>query len=337
MRKKLQSDDSPAFDFIGDIHGHAAPLRELLEKLGFVEDADAYRHPEGRRVVFLGDYIDRGPAIRETLQIVKDMCDAGTALAIMGNHEFNAICYHTPDGEGGYLRPHSPKKTKQHEATLAAFEGRNEEWHEWLSWFKTLPFYLELDGARAVHATWDPESLKVLETIDLNNEADLRSCATQGPDSTSGLTEYDAIEKVLKGTEIPLPEGDNLKDKYEEERTEIRVKWWDSPTGKTYRQIVFPDNDAVSETSIPSGKATTWSPYCGSEPPVFFGHYWIPASEDPAPQAHNAACLDYSVAADNGGALVAYRWDGESSLNPGNYHSVHSIPQDAVTAASNAS
>ena len=46
-------------DFIGDIHGHADKLEELLLKLGYTKSAGAYSHPQ-RKVLFVGDYIDRG-------------------------------------------------------------------------------------------------------------------------------------------------------------------------------------------------------------------------------------------------------------------------------------
>ena len=82
------------FDIIGDIHGHAKELEILLVKLGYKRNAGIYSHPEERKCIFLGDYIDRGPNIRETLHIVKDMCEAGSAFAIMGNHEFNFLAYH---------------------------------------------------------------------------------------------------------------------------------------------------------------------------------------------------------------------------------------------------
>ena len=55
-------------------------------------------------------FIDRGPEIRETLQTVRAMVDGGSTLAVMENHEFNALAYHTPDGKGGFLRKHTPKK-----------------------------------------------------------------------------------------------------------------------------------------------------------------------------------------------------------------------------------
>jgi hypothetical protein len=57
------------YDIIGDIHGHADPLQALLERLGYREVEGTYAHPD-RKVIFLGDYIDRGPEIRKVLQIV---------------------------------------------------------------------------------------------------------------------------------------------------------------------------------------------------------------------------------------------------------------------------
>ena len=55
-------------DLIGDIHGHADKLEKLLLKLGYKKSKGAYVHPN-RKVLFVGDYIDRGPKIRETLEI----------------------------------------------------------------------------------------------------------------------------------------------------------------------------------------------------------------------------------------------------------------------------
>jgi predicted MPP superfamily phosphohydrolase len=81
------------YDIIGDIHGYADTLRALLAKLGYTERAGVYRHAE-RIAVFVGDFIDRGPKIRETLRIVRAMADSGIALAVLGNHEWNALRYH---------------------------------------------------------------------------------------------------------------------------------------------------------------------------------------------------------------------------------------------------
>ena len=82
------------YDIIGDIHGHADKLEELLLKLGYTKNHKQYSHRE-RKALFLGDYIDRGPKSHEVLKIVKHMVDGGHAIALMGNHEYNAICFHT--------------------------------------------------------------------------------------------------------------------------------------------------------------------------------------------------------------------------------------------------
>jgi hypothetical protein len=62
-------------DLIGDIHGHADALQQLLRQLGFSRRKGVYRHPD-RTAIFLGDFIDRGPKIRETLEIVRPMIDS---------------------------------------------------------------------------------------------------------------------------------------------------------------------------------------------------------------------------------------------------------------------
>mgnify|MGYP006131127897 FL=1 len=91
------------FDLIGDIHGQAIELEVLLDKLGYKRSGNLYRHQD-RMVIFLGDFIDRGPYQKRTLELVRAMIDAGAAKAVMGNHEYNAIAYFTANDEGGDLR-----------------------------------------------------------------------------------------------------------------------------------------------------------------------------------------------------------------------------------------
>src|SRR5713226_1821046 len=107
------------YDLVGDIHGHADELMQLLEVLGYRKGQGVYAHPD-RRVIFLGDFIDRGPQIRQVLEMVRPMIEQGEALAVMGNHELNALAYHTADPEspGNYLRRRSAKNENQHRKTL---------------------------------------------------------------------------------------------------------------------------------------------------------------------------------------------------------------------------
>ncbi|WP_417518795.1 polynucleotide kinase-phosphatase [Minwuia sp.] len=91
--------ESGPFDIIGDIHGCAAELESLLRKLGYGLETDGvpglrgYRvtPPEGRRAVFVGDLVDRGPRSPDVLRLVKGMVDAGTAFCVIGNHENKLI------------------------------------------------------------------------------------------------------------------------------------------------------------------------------------------------------------------------------------------------------
>ncbi|MFL6194519.1 MAG: polynucleotide kinase-phosphatase [Thermoanaerobaculia bacterium] len=76
------------FDLIGDIHGCGDELEELLGTLGYGPDeAGVWRHPLGRKVVFLGDLVDRGPRVAGVLRLVMGMVAAGTGLCVPGNHD----------------------------------------------------------------------------------------------------------------------------------------------------------------------------------------------------------------------------------------------------------
>jgi protein phosphatase len=81
------------FDAIGDVHGCLSELETLLGQLGYAIDRDAdgrpvnAAHPEGRRVIFLGDLVDRGPDTPGVLRLAMGMVAAGSALAVPGNHE----------------------------------------------------------------------------------------------------------------------------------------------------------------------------------------------------------------------------------------------------------
>jgi hypothetical protein len=295
------------YDIIGDIHGYATTLKALLTKLGYRVEDGAYRHPE-RMVIFLGDFIDRGPEIRETLQTVRAMVDGGSAMAVMGNHEFNALAYHTPDGQGGYLRKHTQEKIEQHRATMEQLATPYpDEWKGWLEWFSTLPLFLDLGHLRAVHASWDQVAVDGLQSMKKIDEPTLRAMARRG----SHLNNFK--ETLLNGVEIRLPKGHYFSDKSGFKRKDIRTRWWEPLAGKTYRQAVFPDSEIVPNHPIPTALTDRDLAYHADQAPVFMGHYWLPPDAAKVPLAPNVACLDYSVA--KGGDLTAYRWDGERVLN----------------------
>ena len=295
------------YDIIGDIHGYADVLERLLRKLGYEKPNGVWRHPEGRKVIFLGDFIDRGPSIPRTLRTVKGMADAGEALAIMGNHEYNALLYHTPTKNGGWLRRRVPKNVNQHAATLAQFWNHREEWEGYLDWFATLPLWLDLGDLRAVHATWDDRVVsanpgwRILDRDFLHRSAVKKSA------------EYEHCEIPLKGVEADLPPGHVFTDHGGNERDRIRMKWWVDARGMTYHELSLPESDTVPHLPVPESVSATCPQYAADAPPVFFGHYWMPFDGEPRLMAPNVACLDFGIAKD--GALTAYRWDGEQTLD----------------------
>jgi hypothetical protein len=302
-----------AYDIIGDIHGHSHSLAALLEKLGYLQEAGVYRHPS-RQAIFLGDFIDRGDFQREVLAVVRPMIESGTALSVMGNHELNAIAYYTPDQDaGGYLRPHSEKNSGQHQVFLDAYAGSPAEYEDTISWFRTLPLWLDLGDLRIVHACWDRQEiagiLKYQDGDHYLGEDLLRMSVC------AGSWQFTAIETLLKGKEIPLKRGASFNDKDGNVRHNIRVRWWDRQA-TTYKDAFMGPESA--RTHIPDDEIETdhLVEYSHEAPPVFLGHYWMEG--EPVPLAPNIACLDYSVAKP-GGRLVAYRWDGEQTLEPGKY------------------
>ena len=121
---------------------------------------------------------------------------------------------------------------------------------------------------------------------------------------------YQAVEGLLKGLEVNLPDGHVFHDKDGHVRDNVRVRWWDR-TADTYRKASLMETE-VERESLPDTRVPT-SALIGydSVKPVFFGHYWFKGT--PMPLARNVACVDYS--AGRGGPLVAYRWGGEPDLS----------------------
>lgn len=296
-------------DFIGDIHGYADHLEALLQKLGYRKNSDGvYAHPE-RKVLFVGDYIDRGPKIRETLEIIRRMTTQGHAIALMGNHEYNALCFEYKDTlAGGHLRPHSIKNIVQHYETLHQFRQNPRAWDDYLEWFLSLPLFYETEQFRAVHACWDDIHIAFLSPLLIDSRLDSGLLIEA---AREGTPIYEAVEDTLKGKEVALPNGYYFEDKDAHRRTAIRIKWWEDPLTGTYKSLSVEDIEHLPEEPIDPATLKSHHFYPPKDKPVFFGHYWL--KNTPQPIKDNVFCLDYSVA--KGGQLVAYSFDEEKELD----------------------
>jgi hypothetical protein len=297
-----------AFDVIGDVHGQYDKLIALLTYLGYRDSGGAFRHAD-RTAIFVGDLIDRGPKQLATIDLVRGMVDAGTAQCIMGNHEFNAIAWATPDlrSPGEFLRPHGKQgNLQQHQAFLSEVEGTPRH-DEVIAWFKTLPLWLDLPGLRIVHACWHQESIDLLQKA-MGSQQRLTDEMVVGG-STKGHPIVRAIETVCKGPEVALPPVVSFPDKEGKVRHEVRVRWWQEDLSTYRKAAIGPPEDMQMIPDAPMPQERGRHPYSGS--PVLFGHYWFTGR--PEGISPRFACLDYSMA--KHGTLVAYQWDGESELS----------------------
>lgn len=298
-----------SFDLIGDIHGHAEELVALLAQLGYQLSDGRYRHPT-RTAIFVGDFIDRGPQIRDVLQIVRPMVERGAAFAVMGNHELNAIAYHTADRArpGHFLRSHSESNRHQHGETLRQLS--ESEISEAVHWFRTLPLWLDLPGLRVVHACWDADSLDIVKR-GLADRGGVTSAFMEEATNDGGSL-FRAVEVLLKGKEIRLPDGIQFSDKDGLSRKNARIRWYAAPKHQTYRSYSLPSDTMFPDVPLRVSDVEHLRAYPSHEKPVFFGHYWLKA-DCPSILAPNVCCLDFSIA--KHGMLCAYRWSGETILS----------------------
>ena len=317
------------YDIIGDVHGCAGDVEELLVDLGYRVDSSsgAYGHPD-RQAIFVGDLIDRGPSQLRVLEVVKAMVDAGTAQVVMGNHEFNAVAFATddPQNPGTFLRPHSEKNESQHAAFLGQHTDDQKSFY--LAWFFTLPLWLDLGEVRVIHACWHQPSIDLIEEkLGGNRFTSIESFADAARTTNPPSPLYAAIETILKGPELDLEKygARNFQDKGGHVRGKARVRWWRSGA-TTLKELAEVPRGSIDESGQPYGELpdvlvdeSDRSYSYEGKVPVIYGHYWrtgVPLEHED--WTHSTACVDFSAV--KGGTMVAYRWNGEDTINWHNYH-----------------
>lgn len=299
------------YDIIGDIHGQADKLKGLLQQLGYRHNGECFVPPENHNALFIGDFIDRGGKELETLQIVFAMLDAGVAQAVMGNHEYNALAYATLDeasNDGRYLREHKETNLRQHEAFLREVPFGSELHQYWLQRFYELPLWIEMAEACFVHACWDSDSMAVLKPL-LTEDHRLTPQALQATGQKHSPA-FDALENVLKGIEMQLPNGIRFNDKNGIARSRMRMKWWMDRRGRTLHEVSMAASSDLAQVpeDLPAPNVNF---ELKTDKPVFIGHYW--AHGEPAILNEQVVCVDYSAALE-GGYLTCYQFDTDNPL-----------------------
>jgi hypothetical protein len=295
------------FDIIGDIHAQGTRLEQFLEKLGY----HGFSHMDGRKIIFLGDFIDRGAEHAKTLSLVRGLVENGVARAVMGNHEFNAICY-AKKAKNGYIRPHTPENTGEMAQFLSEFHFKSREFEEAIDWFSGLPVYIENPDFRVVHACWHQPSIKAVTPHLKTKTRQIRPTGYNAYAQGASNPFYRAARVLLRGIDYDLPKGTYVIDSMGRQRYKSRLLWWgDAAAAGCPNELLEKGSTAPP---LPKGSAREVFRLkkqfeYAADVPVFVGHYNIPAT--PYLTSPRVACVNFK------GHLVAYRWnEGDTGLQP---------------------
>jgi hypothetical protein len=227
----IQSLFSGALDILADVHGEFDALLSLLAHLGYAFDG---QHPEGRRLVFLGDLTDRGPDSPAVVDLVQSLVSAGLAQCVLGNHELNLLRGQVKHGNGWYHgRTEALDKSGRVVPQVLADDAIRERC---LSLFRRLPLALEREDLRVVHACWEPalidllreetEILTVFQRFRDQIEAELsQTGTTEKSERDLALQNRNPVKVVNSGLERRAPRPYYAGGKV---RSEERVPWWDA-------------------------------------------------------------------------------------------------------------
>ena len=298
-------------DIVGDIHGEYDALRQLLAHLGY--DAQG-NHPEGRTLVFVGDFCDRGPNSPAVLALVQSLVQSGRAAAVLGNHEINLLREDAKDGSGWFF---DARMERDHSKYAPFHRPTTEQRREIVTFLSALPIGLERSDLRVVHAAWQEPQIEAARAL---QPGTVRS-------------EYDRWEQVAEQV---------ARDTALEQRMEQELEQWEHGLENKQHQPPFLHAHAEHEANkqmlnplkvLTSGvelKGTVpffsggkwrfaermpwWDAYTDATP-VVVGHYWrrrhamnraSVGKEDEDLFAHiaptawhgrrgNVFCVDYSV------------------------------------------
>ena len=260
--------DNGPIDIVGDVHGEIEPLQSLLRRLGY--DGDG-RHPAKRRLVFLGDLVDRGPDSPGVLELVMRLVGNGTAQCILGNHEMNLLRNDRKHGNDWYTRPEAADPTE----AICESEQQKRRFHRFLL---TLPLALQNEQLRVVHACWHGESLERIAALEDGTDAlaafelfDAQTIAAHESNfalRAQAQKELDALNADLSDHDVVPP--------FLSANAAIDAAW---QMGNPIRVLTSGVETPTAAPFYAGGKwrmverRKWWEDY-GEERPVIIGHYW---------------------------------------------------------------
>lgn len=298
-------------DIVGDVHGEIDALNDLLTALGYDRRG---RHPDGRRLIFVGDLCDRGPDSIAVMERVGELVDHGLAQCVLGNHELNLLRNARKEGNGWFFDDdHDVREGKFLRSRKVSDMERR-----WIRRFMAeLPLALHNEQLRVVHACWDKAAVSQIEASPLQRAAELhdsfvsKTAGDLARDGTMGRVEN---ELATYGTALadpssamPFLSAIARKDVVQQMANPVRIL-----TSGVEREASRPFYSSGKWRMVE--RAAWWNDY--SDPtPVVVGHYWrwpVPVDRDAygkggadlfagIPPHHglgpdrNVHCVDYSV------------------------------------------
>ena len=250
--------DGP-LDIVGDVHGEIAPLRALLQRLGYADDGS---HAEGRRLVFVGDLTDRGPDSPAVVELIQRFVAAGRAQSVLGNHDFNLLLDHRKHDNGWFYG----KEVTEGGQIVPQVLADETVQQRVLSFFRTLPIALERDDLRIVHACWNDEMIALAR-----DSADVVNLYNH---------HHGLIEESFPGLDL-----DDIDQGLMHQN--------DNPV----KRLTSGPEERVAQPIVTSGKTRFgrrvqwWNEYQGTF--CVFGHYAIPYGQPRG--SESTFCVDYGV------------------------------------------
>lgn len=250
--------DGP-LDIVGDVHGEIEPLYSLMRHLGYADDGS---HPDGRRLIFVGDLTDRGPDSPAVVELVQGMIEAGRAQCVLGNHDLNILLGHRKHDNNWFFGEECEEDGKVVPQVLADDAVQKKV----LEFFGSLPIALERDDLRIVHACWNDQMIPLA-----SESSDVISLYKQ---------HHDLIEQSFP--DLDLDEvGQSL-----EHQNKNPVKLLSSGPEERIAEPVYASGKLRHEQRV-----QWWNDYHGTF--CVFGHYSI---LDGQPRGNKSTfCVDYGV------------------------------------------
>lgn len=296
-------------DIVGDIHGELHALQALLHHLGYDEHG---RHPQSRCLVFVGDFVDRGPDSPGVVDLVQSLVGSGNARAVAGNHEINLLRHDPKDGAGWFfderLDSDSSKYTTFARATNTLQRARIE------MFLNSLPLGLEREDLRVIHAAWSAPDIAKARTMSMGSaRAEYDRWEQQAAQAAGKLRIADRMAEEKSIWPHSLEDGEHcppfLQAHCDNELNKALINPLKVLTCGLEQQTPEPFFAGNKWRFVE--RVAWWNSYAESTP-VVVGHYWrstLPAQTTHEGLFHNVSpyawhgqrgnvfCVDYSAGA----------------------------------------